>query len=127
MTTRPVRILIVDEEPGLTDIVRRVLALEGWEATIAPSGAEAIEAVATLQPDVILLDVMLPDMLGTEVAAELRATGVEAPIVFLTGRSEHEDRMAGYAAGGDEYLTKPFGLDELVALLEPIVRRVAAA
>ncbi|TBN58382.1 response regulator [Glaciihabitans arcticus] len=119
-----VRILVVDEENGLTDIVRRALQLEGWVTAIAPTGAEAIAAVDTFEPHIILLDMMLPDMLGTEVATRLRAAGVETPIVFLTGRSEHEDRMAGYASGADAYLTKPFGLDELVNALKPIVSQL---
>jgi len=121
---RPVRILIVDEEGGLTDVVRRALHLEGWDTSVAPTGADALIAVPVFAPDIILLDMMLPDLRGTEVAAQLRAAGLATPIVFVTGRTEHEDRMAAFAAGADEYLTKPFGLDELVATLEPIVRRL---
>ena len=119
-----VRILVVDEENGLTDIVRRALQLEGWVTQVAPTGAEAIVAVNAFEPHIILLDMMLPDILGTEVASSIRAAGVETPIVFLTGRSDHEDRMAGYASGGDAYLTKPFGLDELVDALQSIVRQL---
>lgn len=121
---RPVRILIVDEEGGLTDVVRRALALEGWETSVAPTGADALIAVQVFAPDIILLDMMLPDVRGTEVSSRLRAAGITTPIVFVTGRSEHEDRMAAFAAGADDYLTKPFGLDELVVTLEPIVRRL---
>ena len=121
---RPVRILIVDEEGGLTDVVRRALGLEGWVTSVAPTGAEALNAVPVFDPDIILLDMMLPDVRGTEVSSQLRANGVTTPIVFLTGRAEHEDRMAAFAAGADDYLTKPFGLDALVATLEPIVRRL---
>ena len=120
----PVRILIVDEEHGLTDVVRRALSLEGWRTEVAPTGAEAFAAVESYQPHVILLDMGLPDLHGTEVARRLRELGVVTPIVFVTGRSEHEDRMAAFAAGGDDYLTKPFGLDQLVRTLQPIVRRL---
>ena len=121
---RPVRILVVDEEHALTDVLRRALHLEGWVTEIASTGAEAFAAVASFAPDIILLDMMLPDLLGTEVASRLRADGVTAPVVFVTGRSDHEDRMAAYAAGADDYLTKPFGLDTLVETLQPIVRRL---
>ena len=121
---RPVRILIVDEEGGLTDVVRRALGLEGWVTDVATSGEAAFTTIGIFDPDIILLDMMLPDMRGTEVSARLRAEGVETPIVFLTGRSEHEDRMAAFAAGADDYVTKPFGLDALVATLQPLVRRL---
>ena len=111
----------MDEENGLTDILRRALQLEGWDTAIAPTGAEALAAVDSYEPHIILLDMGLPDMLGTEVARSIRAGGIETPIVFLTGRSDHENRMAGYASGADAYLTKPFGLDDLVNALQPIV------
>ena len=121
---RPVRVLVVDEEHALTDVLRRVLQLEGWDTRIASTGADAFAAVASFAPDVILLDMMLPDLLGTEVATRLRTEGITTPVVFVTGRSDHEDRMAAYAAGADDYLTKPFGLDQLVDVLQPIVRRL---
>ena len=121
---RPVRILIADEEGGLTDVVRRALGLEGWVTEVAPTGEDAYRAVESFEPDIILLDMMLPDVRGTVVSSRLRAEGVETPIVFLTGRSEHEDRMAAFAAGADDYITKPFGLDALVVTLQPIVRRL---
>ena len=119
---RPVRILLVDEEETLAHVVSLAFSLEGWQTTIAPTGADAL-ALADAH-DIVLLDMMLPDMLGTSVAAELRERGSDIAIVFLTGRSEHEQRLAAYRAGADSYVTKPFGLEELVDHLQPIVRRL---
>ncbi len=125
--TRPVRILIVDEEEGLTDIVSIAVALEGWVSRVAPDGASALAAVDEFAPDMVLLDMGLPDMNGTEVARRLRANGATMPIIFLTGRDAHEDRVAGYASGADDYVTKPFGIEELIDHLQPIVRRLGLA
>lgn len=127
MTDRPVRILVVDEEEPLTHVLSLALSLEGWEVQVAADGAAALDAVAGFAPDIVLLDMMLPDTVGTEVVAALRADGVTTPVVFLTGRASPEDRLAGYAAGGDDYLTKPFGLEEVVDHLRPIVRRLGLA
>lgn len=125
--TRAARILVVDEDESLTHLVSLALELEGWQVRVAPTGAEALEAIVAFQPDLVLLDMMLPDVQGTEVVSDLRERGVRIPVVFLTGRAEHEARAAGYAAGGDGYVTKPFGLDELVDHLYPIVRRLGLA
>lgn len=127
MSTRAVRILVVDEEEPLTHVLSLALSLEGWEVRVASDGAAALAAVSDFEPDIVLLDMMLPDTRGTEVVAALRADGVQTPVVFLTGRAETEDRMAGYAAGGDDYLTKPFGLEEVVEHLRPLVRRLGLA
>ena len=124
MTERPVRILVVDEDEALTHVVTLALQLEGWHVQVAGSGIEALVASAMFEPDIILLDIDLPDMAGTSVAAQLREQGLTTPVVFLTGRSTHDDRMAAFGAGGDEYVTKPFGLEELVFRLQPIVRRL---
>lgn len=118
----PVRILLVDEEETLVHVVSLALSLEGWESTPARSGAEAL-ALADGH-DVVLLDMMLPDMPGTEVAAALRAAGSTASIVFLTGRAEHEQRLAAFRAGADSYVTKPFALEDLVDHLHGVVRRL---
>jgi len=126
-TQRPPRILIVDEDEALTDVLSRAIELEGWPTRIAPSGADALGAIVEFEPDIILLDVGLPDMAGTAVSTFLRELDISTPIVFLTGRATHEDRMAAYAAGADDYVTKPFGLDELIEHLEPIVRRLGLA
>lgn len=127
MTNRPVRVLVVDEEEPLSHVLTLALELEGWEVRVARTGAQALAAVADFSPDILLLDMMLPDALGTEVVAHLRANGDVTPVVFLTGRSSLDDRMAGYAAGADEYITKPFGLEEVIERLQPIVRRLGLA
>lgn len=119
---RPVRILLVDEEETLTHVVRLALELEGWEVSVAASGADALAFDG--DPDIVLLDMSLPDVAGTDVATALRDAGSTATILFLTGRTEHEHRLAAYRAGADDYLTKPFGLDELVERLHRVVRRL---
>ncbi len=126
-TTRAVRILVVDEEEPLTHVLRLALELEGWEVKVVPTGSGAITAVPEFEPDIVLLDMMLPDLRGTEVVAALRASGVTTPVVFLTGRASTDDRIAGYAAGADDYITKPFGLEEVVDHLRPLVRRLGLA
>jgi len=126
-TTRAPRILVVDEEETLTHVLRLALELEGWEVRVVPTGSGAIDAVPEFVPDIVLLDMMLPDTVGTEVAASLRASGFTSPVVFLTGRASHDDRMAGYAAGADDYITKPFGLEEVVEHLRPIIRKLGLA
>ena len=124
---RSPRILIVDEDEPFTHVLTLGMQLEGWSVDVAPDGASALAAVAASEPDIVLLDVVLPDGLGTEVARTLRAAGRHMPIVFVTGRDTHEDRLAGYAAGGDDYVTKPFGIEELIDHLQPIVRRLGLA
>lgn len=120
--SRPVRILLVDEEETLTHVVRLALELEGWEVSTVHSAAEAIADRS--RPDIVLLDMMLPDGLGTDVVAAMRAAGSRAVVVFVTGRTEHEQRAAAYAAGADGYLTKPFALEEVVDHLKIAVRRL---
>ena len=127
MTTRAVRILVVDEEEPITHLLSLALGMEGWEVRVAATAAAALEQVGSFAPDIMLLDMMLPDAIGTTVVARLREDGVTTPVVFLTGRASLEDRIAGYAAGGDEYLTKPFALEEVVEKLQPIVRRLGLA
>lgn len=122
---RPVRILLVDEEEVLTHVLRLALELEGWEVTAVHSAADALADRS--RPDIVLLDMMLPDGLGTEVAAAMRAAGSQAHLVFVTGRTEHEQRVAAYAAGADGYLTKPFSLEEVVDHLTIVVRRLGLA
>lgn len=126
-STRPVRILIVDEEEPLTNVLSLALELEGWEWRVAADGASALAEIASFEPDIVLLDMDLPDVRGTDVVTFLRERGVVTPVVFLTGRATHEDRLAGYAAGADDYVTKPFGLEEVVEHLHPIVRRIGLA
>ncbi|WP_395638409.1 response regulator transcription factor [Pseudolysinimonas sp.] len=123
--SRPVRILVVDEEETFTHVVRLALELEGWEVKVVHSAADAIADRS--RPDIVLLDMMLPDGLGTDVVAALRSAGSRAVVVFVTGRAEHEERAAAYAAGADGYLTKPFSLEEVVDHLQMIVRRLGLA
>lgn len=118
---RPVRVLIVDEEEPITHVLRIALELEGWSVSVAHSGADAL--ADTSEPDLVLLDMMLPDRLGTDVVAGMRAAGSRATVVFLTGRDELEQRMAAFEAGGDDYVTKPFSIEEVVERLQLAVRR----
>lgn len=126
-SSRPARILIVDEEEPLTHVLSLAIELEGWHARVAPTGSAAIAALADFHPDIVLLDMGLPDMPGIQVAEYMRSFGMLTPVIFLTGRATHEDRLAGFAAGADDYVTKPFGLDEIVDHLQPLVRKLGLA
>jgi two-component system OmpR family response regulator len=123
----PVRVLVVDDEATLTDLLAMALRYEGCEVKTAATGQEAILAAAQFQPDAIILDVMLPDLSGLEVLRRVRSTRPDVPVVFLTARDAVEDRVAGLTAGGDDYVTKPFSLEELVARLRALLRRVGLA
>ncbi|MBO3095674.1 response regulator transcription factor [Cellulomonas dongxiuzhuiae] len=122
----PLRVLVVDDEVNLGDLMCTALRYEGWEARHATSGRDAIELVGTLEPDVVLLDLTLPDMSGADVLRRVRAARPQAPVLFLTPRDGVEDRVAGLTAGGDDYVTKPFGLEEVVARLRGMLRRAGA-
>lgn len=126
-TKRPARILVVDEEETLTHMLRMVLELEDWEVHVARDGAAARDAIWQFAPDIILLDMMLPDTTGTELLTSFRGDGIATPVIFLTGRATNEDRLAGYAAGADGYITKPFGLEEVVDHLQPFIRQLGLA
>ena len=117
------RILVVDDEPSIVDSVATVLRYEGFEVDVAHSGRTAIEKVTTGSFDLIVLDVMLPDLDGFEVTRRIRADGLDVPILFLTAKSEVEDRIAGLTIGADDYVAKPFSLMEIVARLRAILRR----
>jgi two-component system, OmpR family, response regulator len=117
------RILVVDDEPYITDLLGAALRFEGFSVDVAVTGSEALEMARPSQHDLVLLDVMLPDLNGNEVCKKLRAVGVETPIVFLTAREATEDKVSGLTAGADDYVTKPFSLDELVARIRAILRR----
>lgn len=124
-TGRDVHVLIVDEEEPITHVLRLGLELEGWEVSVVHSGADAIAFDG--RPDIVLLDMMLPDRLGTDVVAAMRRDGETAHVIFLTGRSEAHDRMAAFTAGGDDYLTKPFGVEEVVDRVAAATRRLGLA
>jgi two-component system, OmpR family, response regulator len=119
----PVRVLVVDDERTITDLLTMALRLEGWQIHAAASGQQAVSAAKRHEPDVIVLDVMLPDFDGLEVLRRLRAERIDVPILFLTARDAVEDRIAGLTAGGDDYVTKPFSLEEVVARLRGLLRR----
>jgi two-component system OmpR family response regulator len=121
---RPPRILVVDDEPFITDLLAAALRYEGFEVDVAGTGGEALTAAAARPGhDLMLLDVMLPDIDGTEVCRRLRADGSATPVLFLTARDATEDKVLGLSLGGDDYVTKPFSLDELVARIHAVLRR----
>ncbi len=117
------RVLVVDDEPSLVDAVSTALRYEGFEVTEATTGRAGLAAAQSGQNDLIVLDVMLPDLDGFGVTARLREDGITTPVLFLTARDSLDDKAAGYAAGGDDYLTKPFSLAELVMRVKAILRR----
>jgi two-component system OmpR family response regulator len=121
------RVLVIDEEAALTHVLTLALSFEGWEVETLERGAGAVETALRFAPDAILLDMMLPDLSGVQVVANLRASGIVAPVIFLTGRSSLEDRIAAYTAGGDDYMTKPFGLEEVTERLRGVFRRSGLA
>src|SRR3954465_13966478 len=117
------RILVVDDEPNIADVVSMALRYQGFDVETAGNGREAIAAVNSYRPPLMVLDIMLPDMEGFEVARRLGADRSEVPIVFLTARDTTEDKIRGLTTGGDDYVTKPFSLEELVARIRTILRR----
>ena len=115
-------ILVVDDEPNITDLLAAALRFEGFVPDTAHTGFEALAKIRAQRPDLVLLDVMLPDLEGTEVCRRLRAEGDTVPVVFLTARDSTEDKVAGLNMG-DDYVTKPFSIDELVARVRAVLRR----
>ncbi|MEX1175097.1 MAG: response regulator transcription factor [Mycobacterium sp.] len=118
-----VRILVVDDEPVLAEMVTMALRYEGWDVTSASDGASAVAAARDVRPDAVVLDVMLPDMSGLEVLGKLRDHQPGLPVLLLTAKDAVEDRIAGLSAGGDDYVTKPFSLEEVVLRLRGLLRR----
>ena len=121
------RILIVDDEPNIRDLLTTSLRFAGFAVQAVGNGAAAISAVLAEEPDLIVLDVMLPDMNGFSVTKRLRTAGYTAPILFLTAKDDTQDKIMGLTVGGDDYVTKPFSLDEIVARIKAILRRTMAA
>jgi two-component system OmpR family response regulator len=117
------RILVVDDEPNIVDVISMALRFHGFDVEAAGTGAAAIAAVGSFRPDLIVLDVMLPDMEGFDVARRLGAERARVPIIFLTARDATEDKVRGLTVGGDDYVTKPFSLEELVARVRSVLRR----
>jgi two-component system OmpR family response regulator len=122
----PVRALVVDDELTLGQLLGSALRYEGWEVTIASTGRDAVASAKANRPDVIVLDIMLPDFDGLEVLRKVRATHPDVPVLFLTAKDSVRDRIAGLTAGGDDYVTKPFSLEEVVARLRGLLRRAGA-
>jgi two-component system response regulator MprA len=122
-----VKVLVVDDEPAVRDALRRALTLEGYDVDLAEDGIEGVTAAATRGPDAIVLDVLMPGLDGLEVCRRIRESGDRTPILMLTARDEVRDRVAGLDAGADDYLVKPFALEELNARLRALVRRRTGA
>jgi two-component system OmpR family response regulator len=121
------RILVVDDEPNIVDVISMALRFQGFAVATAASGAEALTQVADFRPHLVVLDIMLPDMEGFDVAERLSAKRIDVPIIFLTARDATEDKVRGLTIGGDDYVTKPFSLEELVARIRTILRRSGLA
>ncbi|MCA6095183.1 response regulator transcription factor [Streptomyces sp. SCA3-4] len=119
----PVRVLVVGGEAPLADLLSLALRYEGWQVRSAADGAEAVRSAREFRPDAVVLDVMLPDMDGLAVLGRLRHDRPDVPVLLLTARDSVEDRIAGLTAGGDDCVTKPFGLEEVVARLRGLLRR----
>ncbi len=117
------KLLVVDDEPNIGALLAATLRLVGFEVRVAETGTQALAAAEEYAPDLMVLDVMLPDLDGFEVARRLRASGRPVPVLFLTARDSVEDRISGLTAGGDDYVTKPFSLEEVVLRIRAILRR----
>jgi len=124
--TERLRVLVVDDEPGIVDVVSMALRHHGFEVAAAQTGTQALAQVRDWRPHAIVLDVMLPDMEGFEVAQRLSQQRAEVPILFLSARDNTSDKVRGLTTGGDDYVTKPFSLEELIARLRNLLRRSGA-
>ena len=126
-TRIPQRILVVDDEPSILDAVGTALRYEGYDVEVAATGRDAVAAVSRFDPELIVLDWMLPDFDGLEVHRRLKAQGYDTAVLFLTAKDATEDKIAALKAGGDDYVTKPFSLAEVVARTQAILRRTSGA
>ena len=122
----PIRVVAVDDEPSLTELLGMAMRYEGWEVFTATSGTEAVRVAREAQPDALVLDMMLPDFDGLEVMRRIRTEQPDVPVIFLTAKDGVADRIAGLTAGGDDYVTKPFSLEEVIARLRGLLRRSGA-
>lgn len=116
-------IVVVDDEPSIRELVSASLHFSGFDVKTASNGTEAIDVITQTDPDLVVLDVMLPDIDGFTVTRSIRQQGVEAPVLFLTARDDTQDKVMGLTVGGDDYVTKPFSLEEVVARIRAILRR----
>jgi two-component system OmpR family response regulator len=119
------QVLVVDDEPNIRELVQVALKFHGCSVTTAATGKEALRQAGADRPDLIVLDVMLPDLDGFEVCRRLRAAGNEVPVIFLTARDTSSDTVTGLALGGDDYVTKPFSVEALVARVRAVLRRAS--
>ena len=119
------KVLVVDDEPNIRDLLSASLRFAGHQVATAANGTDAINMITDTKPDIVLLDVMLPDISGFGVTKKIRGMGIEVPILFLTARDDTEDKITGLTVGGDDYVTKPFSLDEIMARISAIMRRTS--
>src|SRR5215211_7879359 len=122
----PLRVLVVDDEVNIAELIAMALRYEGFEVAVAHTGSKAVTQAKAFRPDSVVLDMMLPDFDGLEVLRRMRSHDPGMPVLFLTARDSVEDRVAGLTAGGDDYVTKPFSLEEVVARLRALMRRTGA-
>ncbi|PSB55965.1 response regulator transcription factor [Chamaesiphon polymorphus] len=118
------RILLVEDDPKLAGLIEEELTLEGYQVTVAPNGLDGLTIARNIQPDLLILDWMLPGISGIDLCLRLRSTGIQVPIIMLTARDEIPDRVAGLNAGADDYVTKPFSIEELLARVKARLRRI---
>jgi two-component system, OmpR family, response regulator len=123
----PIRVLVVDDEATLAEVLASVLRYEGWDVRTAADGRSAVREARDFEPDAVILDIMLPDFDGLEVLRRIRAVSAHVCVLFLTAKDAVEDRIAGITAGGDDYVTKPFSLEEVLARLRGLLRRAGVA
>ena len=116
-------IVVVDDEPSIRELLVASLHFAGFEVETAASGSEAVEVIERVKPDLIVMDVMLPDIDGFTVTRRIRQNGIKVPVLFLTARDDTQDKIMGLTVGGDDYVTKPFSLEEVVARIRAILRR----
>jgi two-component system, OmpR family, response regulator len=121
------RLLVVDDEPSIVELLSATLRFAGFDVATAHNGSEALDVAASYQPDLLVLDVMMPDLDGFEVVRRLRAKDQRVPVLFLTAKDSTEDKVAGLTLGGDDYITKPFSLEEVIARIHAVLRRLNRA
>jgi two-component system OmpR family response regulator len=127
MANEPIKVLVVDDEPNIRDLLTTSLRFNGYSVYAVGNGNDAVVAAEKGKPDIVILDVMLPDQSGFAVTKKLRSMGIDVPVLFLTARDETEDKVTGLTVGGDDYMTKPFSLDEIMARISAILRRTQKA
>ena len=119
------RLLVVDDEPNIVELLSASLRYSGFDVATAANGQQALQTARSFRPDLLVLDVMMPEMDGFELVRRLRADGTRTPVLFLTARDATEDKVTGLTVGGDDYVTKPFSLEEVVARIRAVLRRTA--